>query len=103
MSVRSSASRAERRADVPAELAWLAKLPGYRAEIKRRIDEAARARELRTRRVEASLARGFEPTNGTTARQPIDDRLIARGLRELFDGLHDDDVDNLGREVEGCG
>jgi hypothetical protein len=90
------------------QLHWLSTIPGYRELIKRRVDEAARAREKRTRRVEIALGietrwPHYQPHEGRPRTTAIDGRRVGRGLRELLDELHRDDVDNLGREVEGCG
>lgn len=87
------------------QLHWLSTVPGYREEIRRRINEAARARERRTRRVETKLGYEVKPryvTNEGAQTRQIDEREIARGLRELIDANHED-VDLLGREIEGCG
>jgi hypothetical protein len=56
--------------------------PAYRAEIRQRINQAARARERRARRVDTSL--GFYQEQRPNPNPPIDPRRIARGLRELL-------------------
>lgn len=55
------------------QMHWLATVPGYREEIRQRVSKAAREAEARTRLIESR------------------DKAYRR------------DVDNLGREVEGCG
>jgi hypothetical protein len=91
------------------QLHWLATFPSYREEIKGRVNEAARARAKRTQRIDVAL--GIEQQSlprygaheGRPRTTPHDARRVDRGLREMFDELHRDDVDNLGREIEGCG
>jgi len=64
------------------QLYWLRAVPGYRELIKQRVHEAAKRRGQRLARMDARLAKLWEE-------------------EKLWEG--EGDVDNLGREVEGCG
>lgn len=68
---------------------WLATVPGYRELLRESINEAARAREKRTRRIEIKLGvesrwPKYQPIAGAE-RQPIKPSDVRRGLRELLD------------------
>lgn len=75
------------------QLHWLRTIPGYRAIVRERIDEAARGREKRTRRLD--VLRGIEEARPKYERiegaqkPPIDPALVKLGLRELLDGIED--------------
>lgn len=86
------------------QLHWLATVPGYRDEVKRRVSEAAKRADRKARRFEISDGIGKpRPRYVPIPVAPRDERDVVRGLRELLDNSHEDDVDNLGREIEGCG